>query len=104
MVNPVNNVTPSTGATRSADSPGSVTRKNAGAAERSDAQAAQESVVLSAKAGLAHQIAAAAQQSPGVDGERVQAIRASLANNQYTVSPQAIAKAVVRAAWLVRGE
>lgn len=104
MVNPVNRVTSSTGTRSAAKSSQPVSQGGKGGTASATSSSSQESVALSSKAQLAHDVSVAASQSQGVDSERIQAIREALSNNQYTVSPQEIARAVAEAAWLVNGK
>lgn len=103
MVNPINRINAATGATHASNGSQPTTTQGKGSGPEAGAiSPSRDSVALSHKAQLAKVVSAAASQSSGIDWARVEAVRNSLQNSRYTVSPNAIAKAVAEAVWLVR--
>lgn len=72
-------------------------------APSSTAVAQVEQVALSEKAQLAQALTKATNASTGVDVVRVQAIRQSITNGSYQVSPEAIIEAVAKVSWILGG-
>ena len=58
---------------------------------------------LTGDARLLQQLESAVAQIPVADHSRVERIRAQIENGSYTINPQAIASALTRLEWQIRG-
>ncbi len=75
--------------------PETATESNAGATAPAIASAADSNeVTLSSKVAGAASLVAAAQSSDGIDHNAVSQIRSALANGNYSVEPEDLAKAI----------
>lgn len=101
MINRLNRVSPTGPATGKPKTEGASPAGRAPKITTGHPAQSPEQVALSSNAKMAQQIIQAAQDSTGVNGELVHAIRSALENGQYKPSSTAIAKAVAEVAWLV---